>query len=135
MANDVINETEESATGETPVEETNKQEQPAAAQAPVIEEAAEEQQNAGDIDFGAILEQFEQEQTVYHAGDLVEGKVVGVSDRGALVDFGYKSEGVIPAEEFAGGEDTPNVGDTVEVVVKSIHGGDAPPVLSVMDPK
>ena len=133
MANDVINETEESATGETPVQDTNKQEMPAAAQAPVTEETAEEQQNAGDIDFGAILEQFEQEQTVYHAGDLVEGKVVGVSDRGALVDFGYKSEGVIPAEEFSGGQEMPNVGDTVEVVIKSIHGGDAPPVLSRSD--
>ena len=50
------------------------------------QEIAEEK--SGEIDFGAILEQFEQEQTVYHAGDLVEGKVVGVSERGALIDFG-----------------------------------------------
>ena len=94
-----------------------------------------EDEKSGEIDFGAILEQFEQEQTVYHAGDLVEGKVVGVSERGALVDFGYKSEGIIPAEENAEGNEPLNVGDTVEVVIKSIHAGDAPPQLSRTDAK
>ncbi|HUR97386.1 MAG TPA: 30S ribosomal protein S1 [Pyrinomonadaceae bacterium] len=101
--------------------------------APPADEVAEEK--SGEIDFGAILEQFEQEQTVYHAGDLVEGKVVGVSERGILVDFGYKSEGVIPAEENAEGETGLSVGDTVEVVIKSIHSGDSPPQLSRTDAK
>jgi small subunit ribosomal protein S1 len=93
------------------------------------------EEKSGEIDFGAILEQFEQEQTVYHAGDLVEGKVVGVSERGALIDFGYKSEGIIAAEEIAAGDEPLNVGDTVEVVIKSIHAGDAPPQLSRTDAK
>lgn len=94
-----------------------------------------EEEKSGEIDFGKILEQFEQEQTVYHAGDLVEGKVVGVSERGVLVDFGYKSEGIIPAEENIEGETPLSVGDTVEVVIKSIHSGDAPPQLSRTDAK
>lgn len=94
-----------------------------------------EEEKSGEIDFGKILEQFEQEQTVYHAGDLVEGKVVGVSERGILVDFGYKSEGIIPAEENIEGEAPLSVGDTVEVVIKSIHSGDAPPQLSRTDAK
>ena len=101
--------------------------------APPAEEVAEEK--SGEIDFGAILEQFEQEQTVYHAGDLVEGKVVGISERGVLVDFGYKSEGIIAAEESAEGESPLAVGDTVEVVIKSIHSGDSPPQLSRTDAK
>src|SRR4030095_13716999 len=49
---------------------------------------------SNEIDFGAILEQFEQEQTIFHPGELVDGTVVGISDRGVLVDFGYKSEGL-----------------------------------------
>lgn len=99
------------------------------------ETASEEPHAGGDIDFGAILEQFEQEQTAYHPGDLVEGKVVGVSDRGALIDFGYKSEGVIAAEELAASDETLSVGDTIEVVIKSIPAGDAPPSLSRSDAK
>jgi small subunit ribosomal protein S1 len=106
---------------------------PPAPPAPPVDEAAEEK--SGEIDFGAILEQFEQEQTVYHAGDLVEGKVVGVSERGVLVDFGYKSEGIIAAEENLEGENALSVGDTVEVVIKSIHAGDSPPQLSRTDAK
>jgi len=104
---------------------------PKPAEMPAPPESAE---LSGDIDFGAILEQFEQDQTVFHSGELVEGKVVGVSDRGVLVDFGYKSEGIIPAEEFPEGvEGVISVGDNVEVVIKNISGGDAPPVLSRID--
>ncbi len=96
-------------------------------------ETAVDEPHGGDIDFGAILEQFEQEQTTYHPGDIVEGRVVGVSDRGALIDFGYKSEGVIAAEELDASGETLAVGDTVEVMIKSIPGGDAPPSLSRSD--
>lgn len=97
--------------------------------------AADDAQGSGDIDFGAILEQFEQEQTVFHPGELVEGKVVGLSDRGILIDFGYKSEGIAPVEDFTGedGQLTVAVGDAVEVVLKSMHSGDGPPVLSRID--
>lgn len=94
-----------------------------------------EEPMTSDIDFGAILEQFEQEQTVFHQGDLVEGKVVGITDRGVLVDFGYKSEGFVPVEEFTGpgGEMTAVVGDPVEVIIRTMHAGDSAPQLSRID--
>ena len=94
-----------------------------------------EDQPAADVDFGAILDQFESEQTIYHTGELVEGKVVGISDRGVLIDFGYKSEGLAPIEDFTSpdGEATVKVGDPVEVVIRTIHTGDAPPQLSRTD--
>jgi small subunit ribosomal protein S1 len=122
----------DSSASTTPPERTEPR-RVAKPPAPPADEVVEEK--SGEIDFGAILEQFEQEQTVYHAGDLVEGKVVGVSERGVLVDFGYKSEGIIPAEENVEGENALSVGDTVEVVIKSIHAGDAPPQLSRTDAK
>src|SRR3712207_3428118 len=87
------------------------------------------------MDFGAILEQFEQEQTAFSTGELVHGKVVGVSERGVLVDFGYKSEGLIAPEEFTSptGEMTIKPGDEVEAVIKSMDSGDHPPLLSFSD--
>ena len=154
MTNEVINEIEESTKNESPVsEETNTQtsgatatDEPTAsteqtasiAQPPTPQSPAsqpEQTHSADDLDFGSILEKFEQEQTVYHSGELVEGKVVGISDRGVLVDFGYKSEGIVPVEEFttATGEVTVKQGDSVEVVIRSINTGDAPPVLSRTD--
>ena len=100
------------------------------------ESASEESQEAGEMDFGAMLAQFEQEQVSYHSGETVTGKVVRVSDKGALVDFGYKSEGVVALEEFtsADGEVTIKQGDDVEVVIKNM-GGEGPPTLSYFDAK
>ena len=77
------------------------------------------------MDFGAILQQFEQEQqeaqAKYREGTVVEGTVVGISERGVLIDFGYKSEGVVNQEEFKqDGEMAVNLGDTTEVVVKRL---------------
>ncbi|MBX3244671.1 MAG: 30S ribosomal protein S1 [Acidobacteria bacterium] len=135
MTTEVNNETEETKTGVDSGSEQNEQND--VKTSPVqsaVESGSDDTHNSGEIDFGAILEQFEQEQTVYHAGELVEGKVVGVSERGVLVDFGYKSEGVIPAEEFSGNiEDQVTVGDTIEAIIKTIHSGDAPPLLSRSD--
>lgn len=143
MTNEVTNQTEDSSTNENPVvEETKTQdanetaEQNAqAADNQADQTATDEQQNSKEMDFGAILKQFESEQTIYHTGELVEGKVVGVSDRGVLIDFGYKSEGVVPIEEFTSpeGEVSVKPGDSVEVVIRSIHSGDAPPILSRFD--
>lgn len=97
--------------------------------------SAIDDQSSGEFDFGAILDQFESEQTIYHAGELVDGKVVGISDRGVLIDFGYKSEGLAPIEDFTSseGEVTVKEGDEVEVVIRAIHTGDAPPQLSRTD--
>lgn len=138
MTNEVTTGTEETTAAETSVvEQTAASTTPAATTASVepAAAAADDAQNAGDIDFGAILEQFEQEQTIFHPGELVDGTVVGVSDRGILIDFGYKSEGIAPVEEFTGedGNLTVSVGDSVEVVLRSMHSGDGPPQLSRHD--
>lgn len=129
MANEVINETEESNANDTSVvEETNKQ------ATEIVAETDDDNQNAGE-DFGAILEKFEQDQTIYYSGEMVTGKVIGISERGVMVDFGYKSEGIVPIEEFtsADGEISIKQGDSVQVVIRNIHTGDAPPQLSRFD--
>lgn len=120
------------ATSEPPVVNTPTQSEPVAAATAAVMETADDGSMSNEIDFGAILEQFEQEQTVFHPGELVTGTVVGVSDRGVLVDFGYKSEGFVPTEEFTSstGEITVANGDSVEVVIRSIYSGDGAPQLS-----
>ena len=123
------------AIAETPAPATapvQAQAPPAPVEAAPAQEAS---QAPGDIDFGAILEQFEQEQTVFHPGELVEGKVVGITDRGVLIDFGYKSEGFVPVEEFTApdGSMMVTVGETVEVVIRNTPAGDSAPQLSRVD--
>ena len=121
-------------TTEAPKPDEAAKPEPAAAKP---EPAAPEEQDAGgEMDFGAMLAQFEQEQVAYHSGEIVSGKVVGIQDQVVLVDFGYKSEGVVPIEEFtsSAGELTAAQGDDVEVMIKRI-GGDGAPNLSFSDAK
>lgn len=87
-----------------------------------------------DMDFGAMLDQFEQEQAAFQEGEVVRGTVVGVTERGVVIDFGYKSEGVVnPAEFTENGELTVKRGDEVEVLIKSMETQEGLPLLSRAD--
>ncbi len=125
MSNEVITEAEET-------EATSVTEETVSADST---ESVDEEQGSTEMDFGAILEQFEQEQKTFSSGELVQGKVVGVSERGILVDFGYKSEGIVAKEEFtsADGEITVKAGDELEVIIRSMDSSDNAPILSFLD--
>ncbi|HEX4415256.1 MAG TPA: 30S ribosomal protein S1 [Lacipirellulaceae bacterium] len=49
---------------------------------------------------------------------IVEGKVLRIDDDFILVDVGYKSEGIIPRNEWEEGEPLPEIGDKVRVLVE-----------------
>ncbi len=58
----------------------------------------------------------------FKEGDIVEGLVVNVDQDGALLDIGYKSEGLIPTEELSmrknvDPKDVVSVGERVEALV------------------
>src|SRR5690349_6730074 len=127
-----------STSGES--EKTSPQENAMASQpAPVTTHIPEtdetdEQRAGGDVDFGQLLDQFEQEQATLEEGEVVRGTVVGLSERGVVIDFGYKSEGIVnPAEFTENGQLTVKAGDEVEVLVKSMETADGLPVLSRAD--
>jgi small subunit ribosomal protein S1 len=94
----------------------------------------DESRAAGDVDFGQLLDQFEQEQATLEEGEVVRGTVVGLSERGVVIDFGYKSEGIVnPAEFTENGQLMVKAGDEVEVLVKSMETADGLPILSRAD--
>ena len=94
----------------------------------------EETRPAGDVDFGQLLDQFEQEQASLQEGEVVRGIVVNISERGVVIDFGYKSEGIVnPAEFTEDGRITVKRGDEVDVLVKSMDSHDGLPILSRAD--
>ena len=94
----------------------------------------EEQRPSGDVDFGQLLDQFEQEQAALQEGEVVRGTVVGISERGVVIDFGYKSEGIVnPAEFTEDGVLAVKAGDEVDVLVKNMETADGLPILSRAD--
>ena len=89
---------------------------------------------SGDVDFGKLLDQFEQEQASLQEGEVVRGTVVGISERGVVIDFGYKSEGIVnPAEFTENGVLAVKAGDEVDVLVKNMETADGLPILSRAD--
>lgn len=92
--------------------------------------------SAEDADFGALLDDFEQTSAAtISIGDVVNGKVIKVSERGVIIDIGFKSEGIVPKEEFtdAEGNITVRSGDSVDVMVKQFENMDGYVELSRAD--
>ena len=89
-------------------------------------------QPLADFDWGAIdkkeevnneqvkqmTEQYEQTFKSFTEQDVIEGTIVSISDREAVVNIGFKSDGVIPASELRYNPDL-KVGDKIEVYVES----------------
>ena len=110
------------ATTETIVEEVKVEE---------IETKKEEPKpKAEDFDWSTVLtEDFaeisnKEEETMYSSTmpkieekQVLDGKVVSISDREVIVDINFKSDGVISSSEFKYNEDL-KVGDEVEILVE-----------------
>ena len=65
-----------------------------------------------------MTEQYEQTFNAFTEQEVIEGTIVSISDREAVVNIGYKSDGVIPASELRYNPDL-KAGDKIEVFVES----------------
>lgn len=65
---------------------------------------------------------------------LVQGVVINIEDKDAIIDIGMKAEGRVPVSEFALGKtltnDAVKIGDVVKVYLEKIEGNDGMAVLS-----
>ena len=60
------------------------------------------------------------QESKFKSGSLVEGTVSAVKDGDVFIDIGYKSEGVVPVEEFGEGAEV-KVGDKVTVMLRELE--------------
>ncbi|HXJ58317.1 MAG TPA: 30S ribosomal protein S1 [Verrucomicrobiae bacterium] len=65
----------------------------------------------------------------FAAGEIVKGTVIEVRPKEVLVDIGYKSEGVIPANEFIDIKAV-KIGDEVDVLIEKLEDREGMVVLS-----
>ena len=74
-------------------------------------------------------EAMKQSATRFAAGEIVKGTIIEVRPKEALVDIGYKSEGVIAGNEFVDLK-TVKVGDVIDVLIEKLEDKDGMVVLS-----
>src|SRR5436309_16037470 len=60
------------------------------------------------------------------ADEVLQGTVLAITGKDVIIDFGYKSEGLVPLDQFQSpsGQVTVQVGDVVDVMVD--HAGEQP---------
>src|SRR6185503_9135832 len=83
-------------------------------------------------DFANLLELYDNSFRNIAEGEVVKGTVVKVTPTEVIVDVGFKSEGIIPIEEFMdeSGQVTAQPGDTVDVLLERTEDRDGYVVLS-----
>src|SRR5688500_17976040 len=134
LNNSEVDQNSNSGQPETAPQKNVMASQPAPATHTPEPDDSDESRAAGDVDFGQLLDQFEQEQATLEEGEVVRGTVVGISERGVVIDFGYKSEGIVnPAEFTEDGVLAVKPGDEVDVLVKNMETADGLPILSRAD--
>ena len=61
--------------------------------------------------------------------EVLRGRVIGTNEREVLVDIGFKSEGIVPKEEFISKE-LPQIGDEISVYLVKVEDASGQTILS-----
>jgi len=74
--------------------------------------------SADDADYEQLIDDYSHFAPP-HEGELLQGRVVKLHEKDVIVDFGYKSEGLVPIEQFAqpDGSIAVQSGDLIDVMV------------------
>jgi small subunit ribosomal protein S1 len=122
--------------------ETEKTERPIApigsksvAEAPERREEDQPRDAGGamdDAEFDRLLDMYDVSFKNFAEGEVVRGVVLQLSESEVIVDVGYKSEGIIPIDEFRDetGKITIKVGDSVDVLLEKTEDKEGYVVLS-----
>jgi small subunit ribosomal protein S1 len=87
----------------------------------------EEPLDTSRAEFEALLSQFHEDFQDIKEGEIVQAKVLRVTDAAVILEFGFKSEGAVALDEF---KDPPEAGQEVEVLLESLEDDDGVVVLS-----
>jgi small subunit ribosomal protein S1 len=78
------------------------------------------EENISSKDYENLLDQYQFNAKEIVPGKIIKGKVIKVTSSHILVDIGFKSEGIIPREDFTDDQKISEIrpGDTIEALVE-----------------
>src|SRR5438094_8364874 len=76
-----------------------------------------------NLGMGELLDMYEKRMSNFAEGDIVRGKVLKVTPSEAVIDIGYKSEGLLPIGEVTGYDNVVSVkpGDEIDVYLERLE--------------
>jgi small subunit ribosomal protein S1 len=79
-----------------------------------------EEENLSSKDYENLLDQYQFNAKEIAPGKIIKGKIIRVTSNHALIDIGFKSEGIIPMEDFTNIKDKNEIhpGDNIEALVE-----------------
>lgn len=89
----------------------------------------EEEKEYSSEEFENFMKLYENTISDFVEGEVVSGRIVSIGDKEISVDIGFKSEGIIPIEEFADTSEL-EVGRDIEVFLDTVEDKDGQLVLS-----
>jgi small subunit ribosomal protein S1 len=102
-------------------------EKPPSVSLPALAQVVEKEYSSDEFD--EFLKMYETTLHDIQEGEIIKGKVMGVTKEDVIVDVGFKSEGIIPILEFPEPLNV-KVGDEIEVFLDAIEDQDGQLVLS-----
>lgn len=98
----------------------------------VIERMDELNKQENELSFE---EAFESSMVSLRSGEIVKGRIIGYNNAEIYVDLGYKSDGIIPIDEYTDDPDfkpetSIKIGDEIEVFIVRVNDGEGNVMLS-----
>ncbi|MGH7206298.1 MAG: 30S ribosomal protein S1 [Nitrospiraceae bacterium] len=88
-------------------------------------------QTEEQLDRGTLAALYEETFRNFEEGTIIEGRVVAISKDKVVVDIGYKSEGIIPTDQFSSEElQTLKVNDRLQVYIEEREDAEGNLILS-----
>lgn len=78
---------------------------------------AESDEELSREEYQKLLEMYDDSMRNLTEGEIVPGRVIGITSNSVIIDVGYKSEGLVPIDEFLDREGNLTVGEGEEVDV------------------
>jgi small subunit ribosomal protein S1 len=87
---------------------------------PTLTAESEDDEQLSAEDYKKLLELYDDSMRNLTEGEIVPGRVIGITSNSVIVDVGYKSEGLVPIDEFMDRDGTLHVkeGDEVDVLLE-----------------
>lgn len=94
-----------------------------------LDELEEASEDYSDQEFEDLMQMYEGTLTSITEKEIVTGRVVSVDEKYVVVDIGFKSEGIVPLNEFRNAEEI-KPGDEVEVFLDRVEDREGQLILS-----